>query len=512
MFVIDGISQCVIILHRTYKINTQADNTTPLTQQEYGDGRHPRQNKVLGKEEASRTKNPDAVGTTACSNLRRENKDRAHTFTTQRNARSCDMSEHVDSVTESPGNHTYSKLEGAQVFMHRRHKTHSLFERKRRNTDKAKGSSQAEGGYDTLDYIIEKKGESKRQEGERIECGSKIDMEVEDPSDHHYAVLEGPTPIEESGDEMPHVKRDWSFVTDMEAGVGTTNSGYDRLAPKNVEINKTLQENTADLCFNVCTTSTSMSTNYDGSVPDLEGGHMYETLGLDDNGKKKKKEKKSSKKKSKRLLKRQTSAKKDTARSSCTSMHDYDMVDLCSKKSAQETSGMDSHDKATTRWERINFSTPRHRRITHSMSSRTLCDVTEVRNRSLTTHTAASDTHLNRIDPDLEAHIYDTVGFLPVTKRKRKRSGKRYKWLHLMEKAKRQEMMETDETAPNHETSTHSVSSCHAAEPTDPSCGTSEYASLDMSQTYLQVGPFVPGEKLKEASNEDSSDYAHLKH
>ena len=174
-----------------------------------------------------------------------------------------------------------------------------------------------------------------------------------------------------------------------------------------------------------------------------------------------------------------------------------------------------------------NINTPHKRKIAHSFSSRTLCDVAEVRTRPVTIHTAVSDTHIHKIDLDPEAHIYDTIKALPVSKRKRKQSGKRYRWLPLKEQLQRQEMMGCSRdqdliispTSSNVTvatgSSTASISSSHVPEPIDPSSEANKYSVLDITQAYAQVGPFVPGTRgneTQELVNEKNSDYAHLQH
>ena len=134
-----------------------------------------------------------------------------------------------------------------------------------------------------------------------------------------------------------------------------------------------------------------------------------------------------------------------------------------------------------------------------------------------------------------KAHIYDTVEVspaFPVSKRKQRRSGKRYRWLHLKERLERKTSldsnMDTDLDLSHMRTKTDTKASCAAltqsaslgnimSEAADSNLEPNSYlyASLDMKQVYAQLGPYLPGKGDSEQhkpDNDKDSEYSHLQH
>ena len=441
----------------------------------------------------------------------------------------CDGRQDVDSH-ECPNSHTYAVLEGpVHVSPFQRHKTKSVGVRKIRSPNIAKRLSDTAHVYDTL-----------AEKARHTPASASTD---DNPSVNQYAVLEGPTPVEHSDHmyEMKQVKQD-SFKPNMHTRSrvsDTASSGYDKLPPKDMEDINIIQGKGESLSAAVNNKTTTLGAGYDRLdtktetlANQMDMGHTYATLSPEEQSVKPKKGKKKSKKKQKQ---KQTSNQIDD------NSHIYDILDLQSETNS--CVGRDDHKMlpaaaptsvSSSCGSHHSVNAPHKRKISHSFSSRTLCDVTEERKRALTVHTAASNISLHKIDPDSEAHIYDTVEVsqFPVSKRKQRCSGKKYRWLHLKERLQRQSSLDIlsypmdpnlTATTSHHMTksgtkakATLSASLGNVSEVVDSNLEpNSTYALLDMTQVYAQVGPYVPGKggsEQQKPDNEKDSEYSHLQH
>ena len=440
---------------------------------------------------------------------------------------------------DTPDSHTYAVLEGpvpTQMSPFQRNKTQSIAVRKARSPNSAKRLSDTPHAH-LYDTLTEKAKHTPVSTGRRDE----------DPSIHQYAVLEGPTPPTGHSSYRHGMKqvRKESFKQSVPVNVESASNGYDRLPPKD---SNRLQEKEEGLSALNNKTST-LTAGYDRVEPKRDGamaaddqvgkGHTYAALTPEEEqGVKSKKGRKWSKNKQKQKL---TPTQTDNS-------HIYDIPDPQTEinsriaRSEHETlppvpprisTASSSAVASTSRSHSIGA--PHRRKITHSLSSRMLSDVTEGRKRSLTVFTATSDTNLYKIGPRAaEAHIYDTVEVppaFPVSKRKQRRSGKRYRWLHLKERLERKTSLDSNMDTDldlGHMTKTDTKAS-HAALTQSASLGNimSEavdsnlepnsylYASLDMKQVYAQVGPYLPGKGDSEQhkpDNDKDSEYSHLQH
>ena len=524
------MTQWTAFSFRTYRLNTNAKKRSEKKEHNCAIG-HPSQNNNL---------NDKANNSPSYDDIAHHPKDREkvkdlpqHTLTTSDSDGHRDVlndKREVDSV-DSPNNHTYAILEGpVQVTPFQRQKTKSVGVRKIQSPTVAKRLSDTPHVYDTL---IEKV--------KHITVSTRAD---EDPSVHQYAVLEGPTPPlgPHSDHRTKQVRKD-SIKLIMNESTAT---GYDKLPPKDMDNINRLQKDEESLSA-VINKTTTLTAGYDrldlkietmavGNQVDM--GHTYATLTPEEESVKSKKGKKKSKKKQKQ---KQTPNQTDNS-------HIYDVLDpqseinSCVVRNEHEMlppvpprASMASSSNSSSRSHSI--SAPHKRKISHSFSSRMLSDVNEGRKRSLTVFTAASDTNLHRINPDAEAHIYDTVEVsspFPVSKRKQRRSGKRYRWLHLKERLQRQSSLEILGSPTDTDlTSSHVIKtdSKLAKGPLTQSASlgnivseavdsklepSNNYALLDMRQVYAQVGPYLPGkednEQYTEPDNGKDSEYSHLQH
>ena len=469
-----------------------------------------------------------------------------HTLANSDTGGNLDDKREMDNV-DSPNNHTYAVLEGPiKVTPFQRHKTQSVAVRKAKSPNLAKRLSDTQPHvYDTL---VEKAKHTPPVSNSTDEL---------DPSAHQYAVLEGPTPPIGHSNHRHGIKqgRKESFKLSMptNAMAESAASGYDKLPPKGItdDGSSSFQEKKESLSAVTNKTST-LTAGYDrlepksdtmATVDQPDMGHTYATLTPEEGkeGVKSNKGKKRSKKKQKQ--KHMTNQTDNS--------HIYDILDpqteinsrVVATQSENEVlppipprvSTASSSNTGSSRSHSV--SAPHKRKISHSVSSRMLSDVSEGRKRALTVFAASSDTNLHKIVPDAEAHIYDTVEVspaFPVSKRKQRRSGKRYRWLHLKERLERQTSLEilgsttdaghmtkTDTEAASRTLLTQSASlgnimseavDSKPLEPSNNSC----YASLDMKEVYAQVGPYLPGkgdsEQHKQEDNDKDSEYSHLKH
>ena len=438
----------------------------------------------------------------------------------------CDGAGQTESLAVNPNNHTYSVLEGP-LLPPRGQKVQSVAVRivKSPNVSRVRRHSDEQHAYDTL--ALDTDNKSKLSSYTPTPTGSSAAENTS--NDHHYAVLEGPTLIEHSHHHvMSEIREDRApqpiNLADMNI--------YDKLTPK---VTRTTDENETSVSLDtdshntttLCAKNVSLGEEVEKSGNQPGIGHTYDKLNPKEKSTKANKRKTSVRKKLKRSWKKKTSNNKEAEDSS----HFYDVLvfknEIGSEQQEWEVkSPTDVVANPSIGSPKISceINTSDKRKITRS---RTLCDVTEVCTKSVTIHTAVSDTHIHTIDPDPEAHIYDTIEVLPVSKRKGKRSGKRYRWLSLKQQLKRQEIMgcslDQDLTIPptsSHVTgaissSSASISSSHVQEPNDPCSETNNYAVLDITPTYAQVGPFVPGKRGNEnhePAKEENSDYAHLQH
>ena len=527
------LTQWTAFSFRTYRLNANARKRPEKKEYNCASG-HPSQNNDLDEANNSPT-NGDI--TSQVKELPR------HTLITNSDADGQkDVLREVDTV-DSPNNHTYAVLEGpAQVTPFQRHKTQSVAVRKARSPILAKRLSDTPHVYDTL---------AEKEKHTLVSTSTDEDLNT-----HQYAVLEGPTsPTGHSSHIMHRMKpaRKESFELSMNAKAESAPIGYNKLPPKppkDMDDSNRLREKEESLSA-VINKASTLTAGYDRLDPktdtkaaddQIDMGHTYATLTPEEEqaGVKSKKGKKRSKKKQKQ---KQTSNQMDNS-------HIYDILDpqteinsrVAIAKSEREIlppvpprASTVSSSKSSSRSHSV--CAPHKRKISHSLSSRMLSDVTEGRKRSLTVFTAASDTNLHKINPDAEAHIYDTVEVspFPVSKRKQRRSGKRYRWLHLKERLERQTSLEildsnmdTDITL-HHMTKTDTKAKANWALLTQSaSLGnivseavdsklepSSNYASLDMKQVYVQVGPYLPGKGDSEQhkpDNEKDSEYSHLQH
>ena len=464
---------------------------------------------------------------------------------------------------ESPSHHTYALLEGP-VLPLRRHNTQFVAMRKKPvNPSRTKRFSDTNAThiYDSLGpQNSTENGMGKKSHaytGEASVTNASSADEFQSSNEHHYAVLEGPTPVDADNSSASKetvggsYRVDRRHKTSIQLCGGFLSSAYDRLAPKNTE-NTVIPGNkgTSDIGGQGANATYNRLSKSNEIESPQEKVHMYDTLEPD---KKKSKLKFSKSKKNLKKKRKHSNTKQAPTDVESDSPHIYDVLEF---KSEMPISGAKHHQSsevltptttstgkgadAIASDRKINCEGPkitntkRKRILTHSHSSRTLCDVTETRNRSFTVFTAASDTNLNRINPENEVHIYDTVEVFPaISKRQRKLSGKRYRWLPLKEQLQKQERTgyivnnEPSILSPSAATSCHvtgltcntrgvSSGTTPEAEPADLIGETHMYASLDKTQTYAQVEPFVPHKKgsveqLKSV-NEESSEYAHLQH
>ena len=492
----------------------------------------------------------------------KEESDTGHSFQTNRAERPntlIDITEEPDAAAHghkgirtgpekvvdlsNPSNHTYAVLEGPALPL-RRHKTQSAAARKKMASNRVKRFSDVTHNvkYDGIGLNTESR--FRKKSAHVLMSARPADDNETDI--HQYAVLEGPTPVIEHSDRgILREINDSTPTSGTGTDGGTACSTYDKLAPKTVEIStennvvtlsredhsdgqRSTQVNTHDRFGQILETSNP-----------LETVHMYDTLEPEKKNMK-------PKVKSKRNSKKKLNKKPPPTSQVVDASHIYDTLEFknelesCAEEhQTQETKvpapppvvkSNISRDRKVS-CEGISINAARKRKLTHSLSSRTICDVTEARKRAMTVFAVASDTNLNRIDTESEAHIYDTVEVFPISQRKRKRSGKRYRWLHLKEQLQKQQKVSYS-TGSNPATPTTSgyvteatcmttsSSSVNAlGTPLTDSSSPSEvyaYASLDKTQTYAQVGPFVPCKKGSiehlEPAIEESSEYAHLQH
>ena len=518
---------------RTYRLNASARKRPEKKEHKCTSG-HPSQNNDLDEANNS-PMNDDITG--QVKEIPR------HTLTNSDADGQNDILREVDSV-DSPNNHTYAVLEGpVRVTPFQRHKTQSVAMRKARSPNLAKRLSDTPHVYDTL-----------AEKEKHTPVSTSTD---EDPNIHQYAVLEGPTPPTGHSSRMHGMKpaRKESFELSMNAKDECAPNGYNKLPPKppkDMDDSNRLWEKEESLSAVINKTGT-LTAGHDRLDPkadtiepkaaddQIDMGHTYATLTPEEEqGVKSKKGKKRSKKKQKQ---KQMPNQMDNS-------HIYDILDpqteinsrVAIARSEREIlppvpprASTVSSSKSNSRSHSV--SAPHKRKISHSLSSRMLSDVTERHKRSLTVYTAASDTNLHKMNPDAEAHIYDTVEVspFPVSKRKQRCSGKRYRWLHLKERLERQTSLEildsnmdTDLTL-GHTTKTDTKAKANralltqsaslgniASEAVDSKLEpSSNYASLDMKQVYAQVGPYLPGKEDSEQhkpDNEKDSEYSHLQH
>ena len=434
---------------------------------------------------------------------------------------------------DAPDSHTYAVLEGpvpTQTSPFQRHKTQSVAMRKVRSPNLAKRLSDTPHAH-LYDTLAEKAKHTPVSTGHRDE----------DPSIHQYAVLEGPTP---PTGHSSH-RHAYGMKQVRKESVESASSDYDRLPPRD---SNRLREKEESLSALTSKTST-LTAGYDRLEPKRDGtmaaddqvgrGHTYATLTPEEEQDvKSKKGKKWSKKKQKQKL---MSTETDNS-------HIYDILDPQTETNSRVARSeletlppvppriSTASSSAVANTGRSHSVGASHRRkITHSLSSRMLSDVTESRKRSLTVFTATSDTNLHKIGPGAaEAHIYDTVEVspaFPVSKRKQRRSGKKYRWLHLKERLERKTSLDSSmdidldlghttktDTKASHATLTQSASLGNImSEAVDSNLEPNSYlyASLDMKQVYAQVGPYLPGKgdsEQRKPDNDKDSEYSHLQH
>jgi hypothetical protein len=429
-------------------------------------------------------------------------------------------------------------LEGpvpTQASPFQRHKTQSVAVRKARSPNVAKRLSDTPHGhvYDTL---------TEKEKHTPVSTG----RDGEDPSIHQYAVLEGPIPPTGQSSHrrgVKQVRKESLKLSGQFMNAESASNGYDRLPAKDSNRLREKEESSSAM-INKTSTLTAGYDRLEPKIDDTVGaddqvgtGHMYATLTPEEQGVKSKKGKKWSKKKQKQ---KQTPIQTENS-------HIYDILDLQTEtnsrvgRSEHETLppvppriSTTSSSEATSTSRAHSVSAPHRRKISHSLSSRMLSDVTKGRKRSLTVFTATSDTNLHKIGSGAEAHIYDTVEVspaFPVSKRKQRRSGKRYRWLHLKEGSERKtsldsivdadlasgHMIKTDTKASRAPLTQSASLGNIMSEAVDSKLEPSSdlYASLDMKQVYAQVGPYLPGKGDSEQhkpDNDKDSDYSHLQH
>ena len=476
----------------------------------------------------------DIVNYSRSSMKKNKRKERPHTLaditTLDGKHTSCDWAGagQVDNLGD-PNNHTYAVLEGPMPPF-RRHKAQSVGMRVIRTCNESK-TDPAAHVYDTLGL------ETGNKSDQKTTYLSTSASATENPDKNQYAVLEGPT-IEYS-DIISNGRLSKHTIVNSDKTAANVNA-YDKLPPKgvdNTEVNRTQQISQGCSAAAEYHEPATPNTTYDRLDPELETKSHIEMIGHTNATPDPEKSVKPNEGKTKTKNKKQ----KQSSDRGIDASHVYDVLEFKSQidggEGEHQDTGLAAAAATTTvaisasenSCESNSVNTPHKRRITHSFSSRMLCETTQVRKRSLTTALAASDTKLNRIDPDAEAHIYDTIELFPVSKRKRRQSGKRYRWLYLKEQLQRQSTMESmDHPSPmdtNHmipisshvttTTTTTTTSSGHVPVTTDLSCEADTYSSLDKTQTYAQVGPFVPikrGTELHKSASQDSSEYAHLQH